>query len=159
MPPMTLSDFADLSTFVSGLAVTASLIYLALQVHQNTKHTRALIRQGRASRAVTVMLAETEVGMAAAIIAANGGAATPERVQQHQFESFFYARLISFEDSFAQHDSGLMGNDGLELTRAMTLRFYSQPGNRKLWTSAKTPGTKFTAFVDGVLAKLPTADA
>ncbi len=150
---MTLSDLANLSTFLSGIAVTASLIYLALQVHQNTKHTRALIRQGRASRAVTVTLAEAEAGMAAAIITANGGVATPERVQQQQYESFFYARLISFEDSFAQHDSGLMGKDGLELTRAMALRFYGQSGNRELWTRTKTPGTKFTAFIDDVLAK------
>ncbi len=89
---MTLSDLANHSTFLSGIAVTASLIYLALQVHQNTKHTRALIRQGRASRAVTVTLAEAEAGMAAAIITADGRVATPERVQQQQYESFFYAR-------------------------------------------------------------------
>jgi hypothetical protein len=150
---LNLSDLANLSTFLSGIAVTASLIYLALQVHQNTKHTRALLRQGRASRAVTVTLAEAEAGMAAAIITANGGVATPERVQQQQCESFFYARLISFEDSFAQYDSGLMGKDGLELTRAMAFRFYGQPSNRELWIRTKTPGTKFTAFVDDVLAK------
>ena len=33
---MSLADLASLSTAVSGLAVTLSLIYLALQVHQNT---------------------------------------------------------------------------------------------------------------------------
>src|SRR5258708_991482 len=47
---MTLSDFATFSTAISGLAVTASLIYLALQTHQNSKHSRALIQQGRAAQ-------------------------------------------------------------------------------------------------------------
>ena len=44
---MTLSDFATFSTAISGLAVTASLIYLALQTHQNAKHTKALILEAR----------------------------------------------------------------------------------------------------------------
>jgi len=118
---MTLADLANLSTLISGIAVTASLIYLALQVHQNTKHTRALIRQGRAARAVSVTLAEADAEIAAAVIIANGGQPTPEEVKRRQFEGFFAARMISFEDSFAQFDSGLMDGDGLALTRAQML--------------------------------------
>ena len=49
---MTLSDLASLASIFSSLAVVASLIYVALQVQQNTKHTRATIHQGRIARAV-----------------------------------------------------------------------------------------------------------
>ena len=42
---MTLSDFATFCTAISGLAVTASLIYLGLQTYQSTKHTRALMSE------------------------------------------------------------------------------------------------------------------
>ena len=37
---MSLSDLAALGSFVSGFAVLASLIYLALQTRQNVKHKR-----------------------------------------------------------------------------------------------------------------------
>ena len=47
---MTLSDFATLSTAVSGIAVTVSLIYLIIQTRRNTRHTRPLIHQGATAR-------------------------------------------------------------------------------------------------------------
>ncbi len=40
---MTLADAASFSTAVSGFAVTASVIYLAIQTRQASRHTRALI--------------------------------------------------------------------------------------------------------------------
>lgn len=48
----TLADIASLASIFSSVAVVASLIYSALQVSQNTKHTRATIHQGRVARAV-----------------------------------------------------------------------------------------------------------
>ncbi len=153
---MTLSDLANLSTFVSGIAVASSLIYLAIQVHQNTKHARALIRQGRASRVVDVQLAQTNADVAAAVIIANGGEPTPEEVKRRQFRSLFTAQFHSHEDSFSQYQSGLMDKDGCALTRASIGRLFSQPGYHTAWQSFKTPGTKFTAFVDEILSKMPT---
>jgi hypothetical protein len=44
---MSLSDLASISNLVSSVAVLASLVYLAQQIRQNTKHTRTLIQQGR----------------------------------------------------------------------------------------------------------------
>jgi len=52
---------------VSGLAVTASLIYLALQTHQNAKHTRALIHQGRVAALRDILLAGADPNVAAAL--------------------------------------------------------------------------------------------
>jgi hypothetical protein len=69
---MTLSDFAAFSTAISYLAVTASLIYLALQAHQSVKHTRALIRQGRIGAIVQTGLAATDADLASAILFATG---------------------------------------------------------------------------------------
>ena len=44
---MSLSDLASIGSLVSGVAVLVSLIYLSQQTRQNTKHSRALIQQGR----------------------------------------------------------------------------------------------------------------
>jgi hypothetical protein len=47
---MVLSDLASIATAISGLAVTASLIYVGIQTKQNVRHTRALVHQGTAAR-------------------------------------------------------------------------------------------------------------
>jgi hypothetical protein len=152
---MTLADLADLSALISGIAVAGSLIYLALQVHQNTKHTRALIRQSRASRVVEVQLAQTDADVAAAVIVANGGEPTPEEIKCAQFRALFRAQYYSHEDSFSQYRNGLMDEDGCALTRTSIARVFNQPGYRAAWESFKTPGAKFTAFVDEIISKAP----
>jgi len=45
---MSLSDLAAIGSLISGVAVLISLIYLSQQIRQNTKHSRAIIQQGRA---------------------------------------------------------------------------------------------------------------
>ena len=84
---MTLSDFATFSTAISGLAVTASLIYLALQTHQNAKHTRALINQGRVALIAELSLKRADADVAAALLTATTGKATPEAIMQTQFQA------------------------------------------------------------------------
>ena len=44
---MSLSDLASIGSLVSGIAVLVSLVYISQQTKQNSKHTRALIHQGR----------------------------------------------------------------------------------------------------------------
>ena len=44
---MSLPDLASIGSLVSGVAVLLSLVYLAQQTRQNSKHTMALIHQGR----------------------------------------------------------------------------------------------------------------
>jgi len=53
---MTLSDLASIGSLVSGIAVLVSLVYLAQQTRQNSKHTRALIQQGRAIQSADMPL-------------------------------------------------------------------------------------------------------
>src|SRR5690348_8594220 len=99
---MTLGDIANFSTAISGLAVTASLIYLALQTHQSVKHTRAQIEQAWTDRFASATLAMAQSDLAAAWLDANGQPTTPEAVKRYQFELVAIARLRGMEDSFRQ---------------------------------------------------------
>jgi len=47
---MSLSDLAAFGSFVSGLAVLVSLIFLLLQVRQTNRNQRALMQQGISAR-------------------------------------------------------------------------------------------------------------
>src|SRR6185437_15015254 len=108
---MTLSDFATFSTAISGLAVTASLIYLALQTHQAAKHTKALIHQGNAARIMGMASVFTSADMVAAIIVGNGGTPSPDEIQKRQFGYWCMTLVVSMEDTFGQHEEGLISED------------------------------------------------
>jgi hypothetical protein len=151
---MTLADFASLGTTISGLAVTASLIYLALQVHQNTKHTRALILQGRASRVVSIQFAAMQTDIAEAVIAAGGVEPTKENVRKMQFRMMLNTYLNSFEESWSQYRHGLLEDDGYRSLRENIARLFAQPGFRPEWEKRKTPGSEFTKFVDAIISEL-----
>ena len=153
---MSLSDIASLSSAVSSAAVTLSLIYLALQVHQNSKHTRALIHQGRVARIGELAMTSADPGIASAIIAATGGNPTPEEVKRWQFAAYCAASFYGWQDSFAQHRKGLLDEDIFIQMRAAVARALSMPAVRAEWeTKIKVPGTAFAAFVDEIAATLP----
>jgi hypothetical protein len=152
---MTLSDFATFSTAISGLAVTASLIYLALQTHQNSKHTKALIQQGRADRTVSLMQGMATADIATAMIIGDGGDPTPEEVRRRQFQYNLVALFVSWEDTFGQHEEGLLSEDQFGSFKAGLAAFIVQPGFRRFWKLWKerrpNHGLKFQAFVDSII--------
>jgi hypothetical protein len=155
---MTLSDFATFSTAISGLAVTASLIYLALQTHQNAKHTKALIHQGRIAALRDIFLAGADPTMAAAVIAVPGGTPTPQEVQRVQYRFLFGAMIYGWQDTFLQYQSGLLNDDFFRQMRSGALQALSTPASRAVWEFYRVPGTQFTAFMDELAASLPASN-
>lgn len=157
---MTLADFASLSAAISGIAVTASLIYLALQVHQNTKHTRAFMLQGRTSRLVDLQIATSNADIAAANIVAHGGKPTPEEIQRRQFRAIWGAYIANMEETFWQHRNGLIEEDAYQAFRDSIRYYLSQPGNRAEWSRRKALAaseTPFIKFIDELISTLPSA--
>ena len=152
---MTLSDIATFSTAVSGMAVTASLIYLALQTHQNAKHTRALIHQGRIAALRDVFLARTNADLAAAIIVATGGEPTPGEVQRQQYSAICGATFYGWQDTYLQYRGGLLEDDFFQQMRAAAESMMTNPAFRAAWATYRVPGTHFAAFIDGIAAAVP----
>jgi len=157
---MTLSDFATFCTAVSGIAVTISIVYLALQTHQNVKHTRALINQGRITLIAEMLLKQTDADVAAAYLAGTGREATPDAVRRIQFEAFATAQMFGWQDSFSQHERGLLDDDIYRAMRASVAQAMVHPAFREAYqVRFRTQGTKFCAFVDDAIAKLPQSAA
>jgi len=153
---MTLSDFATLTTAISGIAVTGSIIYLALQTHQNTKHTRALINQGRATLIAQILLKQTDTEVAAAYLEGTGRESTPEAVRRIQFQAFAASQMFGWQDSFSQHERGLLDDDIYRHMRASVDQAMRHKAFREAYEARfRTPGTKFCAFMDDAIAKLP----
>src|SRR5665213_3244937 len=102
---MTLSDLASIGSLVSGVAVLVSLIYLAQQTRQNSRHTRALIQQGRASQgqAGIVQWIATDPSTAEVYLRGCEGDITMDRVQFIRFIYMMISAFFAWEDSFYQH--------------------------------------------------------
>ena len=149
---MTLSDFATFSTAISGLAVTASLIYLALQTHQNSKHTRALIRQGRASRMIAAFVGFSDTDKCAAWLEVNGMSSTPANIRRRQVMLYNAGLVTGMEDVFSQHAEGLLDDDHFHAQCASARAAFREPAFKTFWQTYKSErpsaALKFQQFMD-----------
>jgi hypothetical protein len=149
---MTLSEFATLSTAVSGVAVTVSLIYLIIQTRQNIRHTRALIHQGGSARTTAIALANQDPAASRAWIEGNGGKPTAEAVRKLQFFLMCQTSVTALEDIFSQHSDGLMKPEVFARNCHVHRGLLSEPGYRAYWTAhsadLRAVAPKFCAFVD-----------
>jgi hypothetical protein len=105
---MTLSDLASIGSLASGVAVMASLIYLAQQTRQNVRHSQALIQQGRAARIADTALRLAELRESDAIDKCFEGSSEVSAKDVARFLFLCRAVFVSAEDSFFQHEQGLL---------------------------------------------------
>jgi len=154
---MSLSDLANLGEFFSSLAVFVSLIYLAMQIAQNTKHTRALIQQGRIAGVVDQYLSMADADLTAAYLAANGHPVTADDIRKRQFFLQCVALQVRQDDTFTQHRQGLLDGDQFaRSTRHITERFKADPALRDFFHDAvvaNRPPTPYRTYVQEMLAK------
>jgi hypothetical protein len=153
---MTLSDLASLGSFVSGVAVLISLIYLALQVRQAEKNQRATIRTERTSRFVAISIGATEPSLANALYKALTSAQDIMPTQVLQVSRYAQGIFKSYEDSFDQHRDGLMTESDFRAFINTARGAVRQPGFRVLWKRSRSAyGTEFVDFMDTLVAKTP----
>ena len=151
---MSLSDLASIGSLVSGAAVLVSLIYLALQVRQTDRNQQASIRQGRTTRAIDLLLAQLEPGVANAWARGLEAPGEITQTELRQFLSMCRAQFHHVEDAFYQHEEGLLSDAAfatvLEGMRGLA-RF---PGTRAAWKRIRRTHTgRFADFMADILAR------
>jgi hypothetical protein len=150
---MSLSDLASLGSFVSGFAVLASLIYLALQVRQTKRNQQIAIRHSRATRVVELHLALADAAVADAWLHGSGSPQEISRTELSQYNNLCRALFFHFEDSFYQREEGLLNDDAFETVVAGARLSARSPGFRAAWNIARPNfGGRFLAFMDEVMA-------
>jgi len=158
---MVLSDIASIATAISGLAVTASLIYVGIQTKQNVRHTRALVHQGTAARTTNILLGFMNPEAVTAWIVGNGGTPTPELIRQRQFYYQCGLAMVAMEDYFSQHEDGLLSDEQFSRGRATFRERLREPGLRAYCLQQRETMTKaaprYCAFIDSLCAGEPMA--
>src|SRR5262245_3961694 len=162
---MSLSQLGEIGSFVSGVAILTSLIFLYFQlrqinkqVKQAEKNQQSVIRQARAGRSIGIALTGTEPSLADAFIKGAFGDEDISLTQQSQFSAVCRAIIINSEDTFYQHKDGLLDEAsfiGFVAGMKGTMRY---PGFRAQWKSVRrNHGTEFVEFMDKLIAETPVA--
>jgi len=145
---MSLSDLASLGSFVSGVAVLISLIYLALQVRQAEKNQQSLMQQSQSDRVCAMLIRNAEPDLAEVYRKGLSGEELTE-VELVQFSSLFRAQMISRQDTFLQHERRLTSEPVFHTMRMTTRDAMRAPGARAIWRMVRlTYGPGFRAFID-----------
>jgi len=162
---MSLSQLGEIGSFVSGVAILTSLIFLYFQlrqinhqVKQAEKNQQSAIRQGRAGRSIGIVLTGTEPSLADAFAKGAFGDDDISLTQLSQFSAVCRATFMNSEDTFYQHKDELLDEAsfvGFVAGMKGTLRY---PGFRAQWKSARRNyGTEFIEFMDTLVAETPVA--
>lgn len=159
---MSLSDLSSLGSFVSGVAVLISLIFLYFQLRQvNTqviqaeRNQQAAIRQGRATRTVGMLLETTNASVADAVTKGWSGQPDISETQFYQFAQVCRATFVNSEDTFYQHAEGLLNETAFASFVAGMKGSFRAAGFRAQWKRTRNNyGTEFAEFMDKMRAEV-----
>jgi hypothetical protein len=155
---MTLSDLASVGSFVSGVAVLISLIYVAIQIRQTERNQRTILLQGTSSRVADLLRHWSDPHIAAAYVKMLSGDRDLTAVEAFQLSMQFRTSLMSWQDSFLLHRESLMDPLQLESTLRTFKVLLAQPVLRALWNMSKTTfSPEFTAYVEKHTMSVPLA--
>jgi len=156
---MSLSDLASVGGFVSGLAVMVTLVFLFLQMRQSNLNQRALMQQGRSTRASVAI--QSMVQPYAAQCYVRGVRADPT-LSEHEVWSFWSmvtAQHLSWEDSYLQHRAGMLDAEGFASDDAVLRVTCGFAGHRRIWRFVgPTLAPTYRASVDRIIAATPLAE-
>ena len=153
---MTLEDLGNLGDFVGGLAVIATLLYLAVQVRQNTRILRTSAEQTADPIAAIANIAQSPENAAVY----HRGLADPSELSDEERTHFYLMMASSFYVLHQGYRAYQLGTQTAETWQwqSRALKFYAaQPGVRTWWRKQGqglfAPDSEFWALVDSEVRK------
>lgn len=157
---MSLSDLASLGSFVSGFAVLISLVFLYFQLRQVTQQVRqaernqqASIRHSRVSRTVELQLTISDPSRSDAWRYGLLAADEITETQVGQFLALCRAFYWNLEDTFYQHEQGLLNEEAFETALGGARSLANTVGARAAWRVLRRGYRgRYLAFMDDVVS-------
>jgi len=147
---MSLQDLGNIGEFIGAIGVVASLIYLALQIRQNTKAVRrtAHISAVDAFNNFNSLIAQSpEVARIGRI-----GMLDPGKLNEDErvrFERLMSIVITNLENLFFQHRDGLLEAERWEAYEAILRDFVSFPIFPSYWQQARRRMSRsFVTYVE-----------
>ena len=144
-----LDALGNIGDFVGGFAVIITLIYLAVQIRDNTRSTRLAAMQTAMMASQNVALLPSQNSELARVIRL--GFNTPTELNADELTQFRYYMFAVFrvnEDMFVQHAAGVIDSETFEARTMSLLAMLSTPGGRTVWDSAAAYRDDFKVWVN-----------
>ena len=155
---MTLSDLASIGSFISGIAVVVTLIFLLIQMRQANVNQRALMQQMRSARSIDTILRHAEPGFNETISLAMQGEAALNDPQIRSFLAAIAATQVNWEDSFLQRQAGTLDAAGFEADENSLRDYAAVPAFRVAWRmSRKYFCSGYREFGDAIMREIKAA--
>ena len=158
---MTLSDWANIGQVIAAVAVVLSLIFVGLQVRQNTKSSQASTLQLNADYWLNYITTRADPKFSEVFAM---GASGRGKFDQHQFGQFFLlcrATFMGLENQHYQYRLGLLDRDayaGYKTTIKEQIAAF--PGIRAMWQLVRHGYSKdFVAFMDEQISAVPSHES
>jgi hypothetical protein len=153
---MSLSDLASIGSFISAMAVVVTLVFLTLQMRQTSRNQRALMQQGRSTRLAESVLKSAEPAMCERYTRGTTADRSMTEAEVWSYMQMILAQHINWEDSFLQHQAGLLDTVSWTTDEAALRQTCVFPGARAIWRMVGPNfGASYGAFVDQLLRELP----
>jgi hypothetical protein len=157
---VSLSQLADLGELLGGVAVVASLVYLAAQIRQNTRTVRASTLHQNTDLWSSLFLRLAEPDIARAYVA--GMAGQPDIRPLHYTQFFFVCRsmFLAFENQYYQMRDGALDSEAYAgYQRSISTQFVAFRGFRLWWEmNGSVFSPEFVDHIDTMIADVPEAD-
>jgi len=146
-------------TLGANLAVLASIVFLAVEIRQNTEMTRAQMTQGRTQNAMYLaeIIVSSEYIPDIYVKLDKGEELTPAEVIR--FRVLLRALLRNQDNNIQQYNQGLLGDHMPRAVRAVVRSvIIDDPEGRAFWERGKQSfSDDFISFVDAIIAEADSA--
>ena len=149
---MTLQDLGNLGEFLGSIGVIGSLVYLAMQIRQNTRSVRSAAYQAAVASTVDVATSfATSEALSEAFFKGFREYETLKGPERHRFGAYAYGLFRSYENLFYQHAQGAIEEDLWLGFRNMLQRDINVTGFAAWWDRERDIySSEFQRYVEGL---------
>jgi hypothetical protein len=150
-----------LGEFIGGIAVIASIVYLAIQIRQNTRSVRSSTLATNTANWSSMLVNLSSEGQSDAYLNGMMGKADISAKHLLQFVLIARAMLVSSETQHYQYLNGALDKDiYLGYERACRDQMLAFPGFRMVWEITREQfSPKFRALVDKLASEINDEDS
>jgi hypothetical protein len=132
---VTIQELGNIGEFVAAIATLATLVYLALQIRQNTQSVRAAAVDAAANQFIeSLRLVSLNPELAELLEAGHHDYDSLPAVQRRRYVYHYFANALQFENLFQKHRDGFLPDaQWRRITGALRESFRREPGMQRAW--------------------------
>jgi hypothetical protein len=148
---MTLSDMASIGSLASGLAVLVSLLFVGVQIMQNTRAIRAQIHQNVTDGWIGVggVIADHAAPFALGLAADESSFAAMSDTDKLTYMSTVFMFFKHYENMYLQHREGFIRDEDWNAWVKHMFMYWRMPGVQLWWKArADAFAPEFRRFIE-----------